>query len=224
MLLDSLTATVRQRSSWQTSEIEDFWNQAMNELGAGSAELNAASVLVHARRMAPRDAIVTTEAGVYGRVGLYAWQVYEPGTYFDSSGANTMGYSIPAALAASLVRPAQKTVCLVGDGGFLMRAGELETAARLKLAPVIVIFDDGTLGMIRVKQRSKEYAREGVDLEQTDFVRLTESFGGVGWKVETLEQFDHAFATALESDRLHVIDVRVDADVYASHIKPIRGI
>ena len=135
-----------------------------------------------------------------------------------------MGYSIPAAVAASLVRPAQKTVCLVGDGGFLMRAGELETVARLKLAPVIVIFDDGTLGMIRLKQRSKEYTRAGVDLEQTDFVRLTESFGGVGWKVETLEQFDHAFAAALESDRLHVIDVRVDADVYASHIKPIRGI
>ena len=78
--------------------------------------------------------------------------------------------------------------------------------------------------MIRIKQRSKGYAREGVDLEQTDFVRLTESFGGVGWRVETLEQFDHAFATALESDRLHVIDVRVDADVYASHIRPIRGI
>ena len=74
------------------------------------------------------------------------------------------------------------------------------------------------------KATAMELAREGVDLEQTDFVRLTESFGGVGWKVETLEQFDHAFAAALESDRLHVIDVRVDADVYASHIKPIRGI
>ena len=103
-------------------------------------------------------------------------------------------------------------------------ACELETAARLQLSPVIVIFDDATMGMIRIKQRSKEYAREGVDLEQTDLVRLTESFGGIGWWVETLEQFDHAFATALESDRLHVIDVRVDADVYASHIKPIRGI
>ena len=195
----------------------------MRDLGAMSADLNAASVLVHARQMAPRDAILTTEAGVYGRVNLYAWKVYEADTYFDSSGANTMGFSIPAALAASLVRPGQKTVSLVGDGGFLMRAGELETAARLRLAPVIVIFDDGTLGMIRIKQQAKEYAREGVDLAQTDFVRLTESFGGVGWKVETLEEFDIAFGEALGSDRLHVIDVRVDADVYASHIKLIRG-
>ena len=60
-------------------------------------------------------------------------------------------------------------------------------------------------------------------LEKPEYC-FTESFGGVGWQVDTLEQFDHAFATAQESDRLHVIDVRVDADVYASHIKPIRGI
>ena len=196
----------------------------MDELGAGSTTLNAANVLVHARNMSPHDTILTTEAGVYGRVGLYAWQVYQGDTYFDSSGANTMGYSVPAALATTLLRPNQKTVCLVGDAGFLMRAGELETAARLKVAPVIIIFDDRTLGMIRVKQQSKQYVRTGVDLEQTDFVRLTESFGGVGWKVKTLEQFDHAFSIALESDRLHVIDVRVDSEIYASHIKPIRGI
>ena len=141
---------------------------------------------------------------------LYAWQVHEPGTYFDSSGANTMGFSIPAAMAASLVRPRQKAVSLVGDGGFLMRAGDLETAARLGLSPIIVIFDDGTLGMIRVKQRSKGYAREGVDMTQTDFVRLAESFGAVGYEVQGLDQFESAFKTALESDRMSVIDVRVD--------------
>jgi acetolactate synthase-1/2/3 large subunit len=224
MLLDSLTNTVRQRRTWQASELQDFWDQAMNDLGAESADLNATNALVHARRMSPRDAIVTTEAGVYGRVNLYAWKVYGPGTYFDSSGANTMGFSIPAGMAASLVRPQQKAVSLVGDGGFLMRAGELETAARLGLAPVIVIFDDGTLGMIRVKQRARGYAREGVDLTQTDFVRLAESFGGVGWEVRTLEEFDTAFKAALESDRLSVIDVRVDPEGYLAHVTPIRGI
>ena len=222
-LLDSLTGRVQARRTWDASEIRGFWHAALGELGARRTDLNAASVLSHARQAAPRDAILTTEAGVYGRVNLYAWKVYEPGTYFDSSGANTMGFSIPAALASSLVRPEQKTICLVGDAGFLMRVAELETAARLNLAPVIIIFDDGTLGMIRIKQQSKQYAREGVDLAQTDFVRLAESFGGVGREVRTLEEFDRAFRSALESDRLNVIDVRVDPDVYASHIKPIRG-
>ena len=77
--------------------------------------------------------------------------------------------------------------------------------------------------MIRIKQRAKEYAREGVDLAQTDFVRLAQSFGGIGWEVRTLEEFDTAFKKALSSDKLTVIDARLDPDVYASHIRYIRG-
>lgn len=222
-LLASVTTHVQQRQTWNPSEIQDFWSAVSKELGAESPDLNAASALYRARQIAPRDAILTTEAGIYGRVNLYAWKVYEPGTYFDSSGTNTMGYSVPAALAASLVRPSQKTIALVGDAGMLMRAGELETAARLKLAPVIIVFDDGTLGMIRIKQQAKEYARVGVDLAQTNFVQLAESFGGVGWEVHSLEEFEIAFNASMESDRLHLIDVRVDPDVYAAHTKPIRG-
>lgn len=222
-MLEYIENTSQQRKCWDVSAIEDFWNDAMKTLRATDSTLNAASLLHHARKIAPEDAIVSTEAGVYGRVNLYVWKVYDSETYFDSSGANTMGYSIPAALASSLVRPSQKSIALVGDAGFLMRVSELETAARLKLSPVIIIFDDGTLGMIRIKQRAKEYAREGVDLAQTDFVRLAQSFGGIGWEVRTLEEFDTAFEKALSSDKLTVIDARLDPDVYASHIRYIRG-
>ncbi len=222
-LLDALTGQVQARGTWTEAEIEDYWADAMHRLGANSSQLNATNVLVRARQMAPRDAILTTDAGVYGRVNLYAWKVYDPSTCFDSSGTNTMGFSIPAGLAGSLVRPGQKTISLVGDAGFLMRCGELETAIRMKVSPVIVVFNDATLGMIRIKQQQKNYAREGVDLAQTDFARLAESFGAVGSEVRTLEEFETAFGAALESDRLHVIDVRVDADVYADHIGPIRG-
>ena len=223
-LLGSLTDLVSPRTTWDPEELRDYWRSALGALGAYDSDLNAASALVRARKLAPRDTIVASEAGVYGRVNLYAWQVNDPGTCFDSSGANTMGFSVPAAMAASLVRPRQKAVSLVGDGGFLMRAGELETAARLGLSPIIVIFDDGTLGMIRVKQRAKGYAREGVDMTQTDFVRLAESFGAVGYEVQGLDQFESAFKTALESDRMSVIDVRVDPDRYLGHVKPIRGL
>ena len=93
----------------------------------------------------------------------------------------------------------------------------------MKLAPVVVVFDDTTLGMIRIKQRSKGYAREGVDIAQTDFVRIAEGFGAVATKVNSLEQFESAFGKALDADKLHVIDVRLEPDAYAAHIKPIRG-
>ena len=222
-IIDGVTGQVQARDTWSAAEIGDYWSDAMQRLGADSSQLNATNVLVRARQMAPRDAILTTDAGVYGRVNLYAWKVYEPSTYFDSSGTNTMGFSIPAGLAGALVRPQQKTINLVGDAGFLMRCGELETAIRMKLSPVIVVFNDATLGMIRIKQAQKQYAREGVDLALTDFARLAESFGAVGSEVHTLDEFETAFGAALQSERLHVIDVRVDADVYAGHIGPIRG-
>ena len=135
-----------------------------------------------------------------------------------------MGFSIPAAMAASLVRPRQKAVSLVGDGGFLMRAGDLETAARLGLSPIIVIFDDGTLGMIRVKQRSKGYAARGCGHDADRLRTPCRELRAVGYEVQGLDQFESAFKTALESDRMSVIDVRVDPDRYLGHVKPIRGL
>lgn len=222
-LLESLESGLKPRRTWDASALREFWGDTLHSLGAGDTELTAASALKVARNLAPRDAILTTEAGVYGRVALYIWKVFDTSTYWDSSGANTMGFSLPAALAASLVRPEQKVIALVGDGGFLMRAAELETAARLKLAPVIVIFNDGTLGMIRIKQSAKSYARQGIDLAETNFVRLAESFGGYGWEVHTLDEFAHAFKKALSADRLTVIDARLDPEIYASHIPHIRG-
>ena len=222
-LIGALTNGVSQRVAWDAVDIERFWSEAIAELGALDTNLNAATALRAARRMAPRDSFLTTEAGVYGRVNLYVWKVYDPTTYFDSSGTNTMGFSIPAGLATSLVRPEKKTISLIGDAGMLMRVGDLEVATRLKLAPVVVVFDDTTLGMIRIKQRSKGYAREGVDIAQTDFVRIAEGFGAVATKVNSLEQFESAFGKALDADKLHVIDVRLEPDAYAAHIKPIRG-
>ena len=223
-LLESLSRRLSDRRIWDAAALEVFWDEVRHALGATEGDLNAGSLLARARQLAPQETILTTETGIYNAVNLYLWKVPASGTYFGSSGANTMGYSIPAALGTSLLRPDRKTVALVGDGGFLMRASELETALRLKLAPVIIIFDDGTLGLIRIKQQAKGYHRAGVDLASTDFVRLAESFGGRGWMVRTLEDFDAAFRKALSSDQLTLIDARLDPDVYASHMGPIRGI
>ena len=222
-LIDSLADSVRPKLAWEKAELRSFWDGTMHALGAADDTLNAASLLARARELAPRDAILVTETGVYNAVNLYVWKVLGTSTYFGSSGSNTMGFSVPAGLAAALARPEQKTVALVGDGGFLMRASELEVAARLKLSPVIIVFNDGTLGLIRIKQQAKGYPRTGVDLAPTDFVRLAESFGGRGRAVRTLEEFETAFKQALSSDRLTVIDARLDPDTYAAHLRPIRG-
>ena len=222
-ILSQLAEAVRPAEAWSTAELSEIRDCARSALLADSDELNSATLLERAQYFAPRDTTLVTETGIYNAVNLFTWKVRVPDLYFGSSGANTMGFSIPAALASALVRPRQKTVALVGDGGFLMKVSELETLAREKLAPIIIVFNDRSLGLIRIKQAAKGYRRDAVDLAPVDFARLAQSFGGRGERVSTLAAFDVAFRAALDDDRFTVIDARLDPDVYASHMAPIRG-
>ncbi len=88
---------------------------------------------------------------------------------------------------------------------------------------IVVVFDDCTLGMIRAKQRAKGYAHEGVDLSQTVFAHLAETLGGIGWQVNTLEEFEGTFKQALASDRFSVIDACLEPQVYVTHLRYIPG-
>ncbi|MCY4529019.1 MAG: thiamine pyrophosphate-binding protein [Chloroflexi bacterium] len=222
-ILAQLTDAVMPSEAWSIAELSDFHDYVRSSLLADSHELNSTTLLERAQSLAPPDTTLVTETGIYNAVNLFTWRVRAPDLYFGSSGANTMGFSIPAALASALIRPKQKTVALVGDGGFLMKASELETLAREKLAPIIIVFNDRSLGLIRIKQAAKGYRRDAVDLAPVDFARLAQSFGGRGERVGTLASFDAAFKAALEDDRFTVIDARLDPDVYASHMAPIRG-
>ena len=222
-ILDQLAEAVQPGEAWSITELNKFRDHVRSALRADSDELNSTTLLERAQSIAPPDTTLVTETGIYNAVNLFTWKVRAPDLYFGSSGANTMGFSIPAALASSLIRPQQRTVALVGDGGFLMKASELETLAREKLAPIIIVFNDRSLGLIRIKQAAKGYERDAVDLAPVDFARLAQSFGGRGERVGTLAAFEAAFTSALDDDRFTVIDARLDPDVYASHMTPIRG-
>ena len=222
-ILRQLTEAVQSTEAWNLAELSQFRDYVRAALLADSDELNSTTLLGRAQSLAPTDTTLVTETGIYNAVNLFTWKVSAPDLYFGSSGANTMGFSIPAALASSLIRAEQKTVALVGDGGFLMKASELETLAREKLAPIIIVFNDRSLGLIRIKQAAKGYRRDAVDLAPVDFARLAQSFGGRGERVGTLAAFEAAFKAALDDDRFTVIDARLDPDVYASHMAPIRG-
>ena len=221
--LRQLAEAVQPAEAWSMAELSEFRDYVRSSLLADSDDLNSATLLGSAQSMAHPNTTLVTETGIYNAVNLFTWKVDAPDLYFGSSGANTMGFSIPAALATSLIRPEQKTVALVGDGGFLMKASELETLAREKLAPIIIVFNDRSLGLIRIKQAAKGYERDAVDLAPVDFAGLAQSFGGRGERVGTLAAFEAAFKSALDDDRFTVIDARLDPDVYASHMGPIRG-
>ena len=124
-----------------------------------------------------------------------------------------MGYGFPAAIAAALRYPDRMTVCVAGDGDFLMYPQELATAAQYGARLLVLIVNNGMYGTIRMHQERHYPGRvSGTDLVNPDFARYAEAFGAHGEVVERTDEFAPAFERAVESGRPAVVELRVDPE------------
>ena len=121
-----------------------------------------------------------------------------------------MGIAVPAAVAAKLVHPERRVVAVSGDGGFLMNAQELETASRLGLAIINVIFRDGGYNLIQWKQQTRSGRETGVEFGNPDFVDFARAFGAKGFRVESASNLAPVLAQALAWPGVSVVDVPID--------------
>jgi acetolactate synthase-1/2/3 large subunit len=133
-----------------------------------------------------------------------------PNTCIISNGLAAMGIGVPGAIAAKLLFPQRRVVTVTGDGGFLMNVQELETARRLGLPLVALIFRDDGYGSIRWKQEQRFRRTAGVEFGNPDFVRLAEAFGCRGFRVETAGQLSPILREALAHTGPALIDCPVD--------------
>jgi thiamine pyrophosphate-dependent acetolactate synthase large subunit-like protein len=125
-----------------------------------------------------------------------------------------MAVSLPAALGAKLVEPRTPVVCLTGDGGFLMRAGDLETAVREDLPIVVVVFNDRKLNMIKLQQDRRGFQRLGTSFAESDFAQVARGFGFEAARVDNEAALDAALQQALASNRPWLIDALVNPEGY----------
>jgi acetolactate synthase-1/2/3 large subunit len=124
-----------------------------------------------------REDILISDVGSHKLWIARTFPAYEPNSVLISNGLAAMGFALPAAVAAKLVHPDRKVVAVSGDGGFLMNVQELETAKRLNLAIVNVIFRDGGYNLIQWKQQTRLGRESGVEFTNPDFVTLAQAFG-----------------------------------------------
>jgi acetolactate synthase-1/2/3 large subunit len=163
---------------------------------------------------AGRDDIVWT-TGV-GQHQMWAMQYLlcdRPRTFITSGGLGTMGYGIPAAIGAKAARPDATVVCVDGDGCFQMTSQELATAALEGLPIVVVIVNNGYLGMVRQWQDmffDERFSQVHLTHQVPDYAKLAEAYGGVGFTVDNADDLESALADALASGRTAVVDARVD--------------
>jgi acetolactate synthase-1/2/3 large subunit len=191
------------RAAWEAATIVD----AHDWSGPG---VHPGRVITVLRRLLPDDAIVTTDAGSFATWLARGFRFRRPGTLLGcTSGA--MGYGLPAAIAAGLVHRDRAVVALVGDGGMGMTLAEVETAVRMDLRTIVLVFDNQRFGMIRSYQDRREGATTaGTDLGPVDFAAAARALGARGVTASDDAAVEPALRQALVADRPTVIHLSVD--------------
>lgn len=154
--------------------------------------------------------VVICDVGAHKLWMARMFRCEEPNTCIISNGFAAMGIAVPGAIAAKLVYPDLNIVAVSGDAGFMMNCQEIETAIRLNTPIVIMIWNDGAYGVIEWKQLNKYKRKAYVDFDNPDFVKLAESFGALGYRVEHPDALQPILREALDSKRVCVIDCPVD--------------
>ena len=178
-----------------------------------SQGVDMAVVIRHLATQLPVDTLIANGAGNF-TVWVHRFFTYKrPHTELaPTSGA--MGYGFPAAVAAALRFPDRLTVCVAGDGDFLMYPQELATAAQYGARLLVLIANNGMYGTIRMHQERRFPGRvSGTELASPDFVGLAQSFGAYAERVDTTEGFAPALERALAAPRSAVLELRVDPNL-----------
>jgi acetolactate synthase-1/2/3 large subunit len=149
--------------------------------------------------------IVISDVGAHKLWIAKVYNTYTPNTCIIPNGFCSMGFALPGAIAAQLVKPRQKVVAMCGDGGFLMNIQELETAVRLQLPIIIIVWCDSDFGMISLKQIDEFGKSAFTRFNNPDFVKLAESFGAFGYNVKSTKDFPKILQKAKDSKDLPVI-------------------
>jgi acetolactate synthase-1/2/3 large subunit len=138
------------------------------------------------------------------------YPAYRPNTLIISNGLATMGLAVPGGLAARLAQPTRRVVAVSGDGGFLMNSQELETAHRLRVPYVNIVWQDGRYGVIELNQQRRLGHTFGVEFGNPDLVAYARSFGLPAWGVEAADDFLPLLRRALALDTPSLLVVPVD--------------
>jgi acetolactate synthase-1/2/3 large subunit len=170
------------------------------------------------RRVLPHEGVLAFDVGAHTHQIASQWTAYGPRTFLITNGWSSMGFGLPAAIAAKLARPDLPVVCIVGDGCFQMTCGELAVAKRERLAIPFVVLDDGWLSLIKVKQERRSLPYYGTALPAETRQPPAHYFGVPVMTGENAADLEHALVSALAMDGPNVIHIGVDPAHYSETV------
>jgi len=226
-LLSALGADAR-ASDWTAAECRALRARVLERLAYGPVAagvapdrtVQLAAAACAGRGLAPK---VSVDAGAHMFSATAFFPCERPGDLLISNGLATMAFALPAAIAAGVAAPGEPVLCFTGDGGLMMCLGELVTAVQAKARVVVIVFNDGSLSLIDVKQHSRGLPPRGVRWERCDFAQIMAGAGGLGLTARTEAELEAALERALAADGPSLIDVHIDPSGYGRQLKAMRG-
>jgi len=183
-------------------------------VGRAEGRLNPSDVVALAREAAPPETIVTTDVGSHKIMAGQVWQAGGPRSVLIPNGLSAMGFGVPAAIAAKLACPDRPVLALVGDGGFAMAATELRIASSLGLPVAVVVFADGSLNRIELRQQVMGYPPTATRMDGMNLVALAEAMDCDGVRVDSPADLEKALAGFGARSRPLIVEARVDPSQY----------
>jgi len=174
--------------------------------------INLGEIMVWLRDNLGPEAIITNGAGNFA-TWINRYYRFRRYNTLIAPTSGSMGYGFPAAVAMKTLHPDRTVVCVAGDGDFLMTGNDFATAVQYSRPVIVVLWDNGTYGTIRMHQEREYPGRVvGTDLKNPDFAAYAKAFGGFGIRIEKTADFPAAFAAAQKSGLPSIIHLKVDAE------------
>jgi acetolactate synthase-1/2/3 large subunit len=217
--LSGLVAAPAARNAWAASEIATHCRTFQDSLRPRTSAFSPHEAIDVVRNILPRDGILAFDVGAHTHQIASQWPAHAPRSFLLTNGWSSMGFGLPAAIAAKLACPERPVVAILGDGCFQMTCGEVVVARRLGLTLPIVVLDDRWLGLMKVKQQRRNYALYGTELDPDGAPPpVAHYFGVPALQAVDAPSLGEALTRALAAKGPTVIDTVVDPSHYTETV------
>jgi len=166
---------------------------------------------------------ITVDAGAHMFPIMALWPASEPCGVLISNGLSTMGFALPAAIGAALLDRSKPVVAFTGDGGLLMCLADLRTAARENLPVRVIVFDDGDLTLIKIKQEQRGYVPDGVNIGEIDWTSAAGGLGVRAHQVSTEAELSTCLTETADHPGPVLIAAKISTSTYEATMRALRG-
>jgi acetolactate synthase I/II/III large subunit len=206
-------------NAWAETAIAEHRDAFQRTLRPETARFSPHQAIDIVRRALPREGVLAFDVGAHTHQIASQWTAHAPRTFLITNGWSSMGFGMPAALAAKMARPDLPVVCVIGDGCFQMTCGELAVARRERLAIPFVVLNDRWLSLIKVKQERRSLEHYGTELFGEDYGQPPAHYFGVpAVSARSGDELERALSQALRADGPTVIEAVVDPTHYSETV------